>query len=311
LADADRAGRLRLDSLLRHTQDVSDDDTTDAGLGDEPSWVARRHVIDVLRPAGLFEELRITTFCGGLGRRWAERRLTITGSAGAAYEVSTLWICVDPESGRPVPLNQRFLDRYQEASGDRRIGARLTVPGPGAPAGAARSGESAGGLEIVEDRAVAWPIREVDLDLYGHVNNAAYGAALEELRPHLPTLPPCRWTIEYRTGIEAGAEITLRWRRLGDRALVWWMPGRSGSASASASTRASAGSVAGGASGGERDRDGNESGDGLEAVASASVEPLPDGFYREPGSATGAVAAGGASGGADGSMLPDRNSAAR
>ena len=48
LGDVDPDGRLRLDALTRYTQDVSDDDTTDAGLDVEPGWVVRSTVVDEL-----------------------------------------------------------------------------------------------------------------------------------------------------------------------------------------------------------------------------------------------------------------------
>ena len=254
LADADPAGRLRLDSLLRYTQDVSDDDTTDAGLGDEAAWVARRTVIDELRPAEMGESLEVTTFCGGLGRRWAERRLRLVGE-GAHYEVSTLWICLDPDSGRPIPLTRRFLEIYADAAAGRTVRARLTLPGPddadSGPAPGAAGPAGCGGDQ-------PWPLRLVDLDIYEHVNNAAYAAALEELRAGWDVTGPCRWTLEYRAGIDPGARVTLRWRRRGATTLVWWLVDPEGDAEPGP---------------------GRGSG-GPEVAATASLEPVSAGLYR-------------------------------
>jgi acyl-ACP thioesterase-like protein len=43
LADSDPSGRLRLDALARHLQDVATDDVNDAGVGDDGlTWVVRR-----------------------------------------------------------------------------------------------------------------------------------------------------------------------------------------------------------------------------------------------------------------------------
>ncbi|MEL7157217.1 MAG: acyl-ACP thioesterase domain-containing protein, partial [Actinomycetota bacterium] len=90
-------------------QDVSDDDTTDAGLSPELAWVVRRTAIVVDQPAVLGEDLTFTTYCSALGKRWADRRLDIEGSQGARYQVTTLWICVDPvaEHGRLVDHDRR------------------------------------------------------------------------------------------------------------------------------------------------------------------------------------------------------------
>ncbi|HEX8803492.1 MAG TPA: acyl-ACP thioesterase domain-containing protein, partial [Acidimicrobiales bacterium] len=80
LADADRAGRLRLDACARYLQDIGNDDTADSGIDDPAtSWVVRRAVVDVHRPPRWRERLELATWCGGLGGRWAERRLSLVG----------------------------------------------------------------------------------------------------------------------------------------------------------------------------------------------------------------------------------------
>ncbi len=213
LGDVTVGGRLRLDALTRYTQDVSDDDTTDAGLSTEVGWVVRRTVVRVERAAVLGEELRFTTWCSGLGRRWAERSLEIRGEGcdGARYRVATLWIAMDPAAGRPTALTEQFLALYGEAAAGRTVQARLTNPkprldGPGWP----------------------WPLRVADLDTLGHVNNAAYWAVVEEcLHREAPVTPgaadgrpsevpvgdlgrgPLEVTIEYSAGLGPGAEVRV------------------------------------------------------------------------------------------------------
>ena len=130
LGDVGRDGRLRFDALARYAQDVSDDDTTDAGLDPEPGWVVRSTVIDELTPAELAEELTFTTFCSGIGRSWAERRLSVTGASGARYEIATLWICVNTGTGAPSRLTDQFLKIYGPAAAERRVSARLVNPKP-------------------------------------------------------------------------------------------------------------------------------------------------------------------------------------
>lgn len=202
LGDATPTARLRLDALTRYTQDVSDDDTTDAGLAPDPGWVVRRTRVEVGRPATLAETLTFTTWCTGLGRRWAERHLSIVGDQGAAYEVSTLWICVDLATGRPCPLTDQFLTIYGPAAGDRKVTARSTHPKP-----------------VVGAPKRTWPLRAVDFDTLGHVNNAAYWAAVEEVLaagslgdgPGEVAADGGGWwaEIEYRDGLDLGDEVTL------------------------------------------------------------------------------------------------------
>ncbi len=208
LGDVTSSGRLRLDALTRYTQDVSDDDTNDAGLPPEPSWVVRRTVVDVLSPAVLAETMTITTHCSGLGRRWAERRLSVVGEAGAAYEASTLWICIDTAAGRPTMLTEEFLSIYGSSTRGRTVSARLTHPKPRPDA-----------------KRWSWPLRIVDFDALNHVNNAAYWAVVEEvLAVHVPGAP-FRASMEYRDGVVASDEVTIASAELDGALCLWWLTG--------------------------------------------------------------------------------------
>ena len=72
LADADAAGRLRLDALARLLQDVGNDDFADAGLDPGSPWVARRSVVEADGWPRLGDRLSLVTWCGGLGGRSTE-----------------------------------------------------------------------------------------------------------------------------------------------------------------------------------------------------------------------------------------------
>jgi acyl-ACP thioesterase len=198
LGDVSPNGRLRLDALARFVQDVSNDDTVDAGLRDDMAWVVRRTVVEVHAEAALREELTLTTFCGGLGGRWAERRVSIRGEHGAHIETATLWVHLDMATGRPTPLPQQFHELYDEAAGGRKVRAKLRHPAP--PAG---TGESGPGVS-----SASWPLRFVDFDVMDHVNNAVAWEALEEERAgrrHLRA--PVRAEVEYRDAIERGDDV--------------------------------------------------------------------------------------------------------
>jgi acyl-ACP thioesterase len=164
LGDTDPAGFLRLDALARFLQDVANDDARDAGLDNALGWVVRRTMIDVRAPAGLGESLTLTTFCSGFGRSWAERRTTVIGSKGAVSDAVSLWVQVELASGRPTRLGAAFEQLYGEASAGRTVSSRLSLAGP-PPEAAARP----------------WPVRHVDLDVFGHVNNAVLWAVLEDV----------------------------------------------------------------------------------------------------------------------------------
>lgn len=98
LGDADRHGRLRLDALARLLQDVGNDDFADAGLDPGAPWVGRRTVVWSPSWPRLGERLTVTTFCGGLGSRWAERRSSLRDEGGGSrVEVAALWVFLGAE----------------------------------------------------------------------------------------------------------------------------------------------------------------------------------------------------------------------
>jgi len=221
LGDVDGRARLRLDAIARYLQDIATDDATAARLDDAFGWVVRRTMIEVRRAAGLDEHLELSTFCAGTGRSWAERRTSITGDRGAAIEAVSLWIRVDPTSGRPTGLGDDFVSAYGEAAGGRRVSSRLQLPDP--PDDAHRR---------------PWELRRVDIDPLGHVNNAAQWAIVEESLPadasrrgiaevehRAPVDPPGGTPLDLVTSDDP-AGVRSSWLALGDVVLTAarWTP---------------------------------------------------------------------------------------
>lgn len=203
LGDTDPAGRLRLDATARMLQDVANDDARDAELPGANGWVVRRTMIRVDQPAVLAEMLTLTTFCGGTGRSWAERRTSITGDGGAAVEAVTLWIQVDTTTGRPRPLDETFHSHYAEAAAGRTVSSRLSLPAP-----------------PDEGEGRPWQVRVADLDVFGHVNNAVAWTLLEE---HLGRADDRRGVgeIEYPAPLDTGPTELIATNGDGDR--CWWL----------------------------------------------------------------------------------------
>jgi acyl-ACP thioesterase len=168
-ADCAPSGRLRLDALARWLQDVAYADVVDADLADRAVWVVRRTRIRVKRFPRFGEPRRLATFCSGLGRMWAERRTTIMrpGESESDVEAVSLWVHLDPESWRPVPFTGAEAELYGASADGRRVTARLRHPQPGSL-----------GAEVKERSP--WVFRAAELDIAGHVNNAAYWQPLEE-----------------------------------------------------------------------------------------------------------------------------------
>jgi acyl-ACP thioesterase len=191
LGDASPGGRLRFDALARYLQDVSNDDTDDAALGDD-AWVVRRTAIEVRSFPTIGEQLELRTFCTGTGGRWAERRVTGQGDRGGSLDAVSLWVHIDPGTGRPSVLSPRFFELYGEAAGGRTVRARLQHPDP-PPADA---------------RHRRWPLRFTDFDVLGHMNNAAYWSLVEEELAHRRDLrAPLRAEVEFRTAVQPGDDV--------------------------------------------------------------------------------------------------------
>ena len=162
IADGDGAGRCRLDAMARWLQDIAYADLVDAGFEGEGAWIVRRTRIQVEAFPRFGEDLELRTFCSGIGRFSAERRTSIRGASGAVETVA-LWVCLDPERGRPMRFPPEFISVYEESAGGRDANVRLRHPDP--PADAERSG---------------WLFRASEMDPAGHINNSHYWTPLEE-----------------------------------------------------------------------------------------------------------------------------------
>jgi acyl-ACP thioesterase len=208
LADVSPAGRLRLDAAARFLQDLSADDTAAAALPDAEAWVVRKTVIEVRTFPRYLEPMALATWCSGTGSHWAERRISIQGEAGGAIEAATTWVHFDRGSGRPSRIPAGFDEIYGEASGGRRVKARLDHP-DAVP-------EHAGGF--------GWPLRFSDFDVLDHVNNAAYWQIVEEaLADRRDLRAPLRAEVQHRTAVERGATVAVATDALDDGGLAIWV----------------------------------------------------------------------------------------
>jgi acyl-ACP thioesterase len=162
------------------------------------------------------EWVTLTTWCSGTGSRWAERRVSVVGAQGDGAEASTLWVYVDLATGRPARLPEGFHGLFGTAAGGRAVTARLTNGAPPA---------------TVERRR--WPLRVVDFDVLGHVNNAAYWAVVEEeLARRSDLRRPLTATMEYGAGIDLGAAADVLVVDEPGRLRLWLVVGDTVAASA-------------------------------------------------------------------------------
>ena len=201
-ADVGPHGRAHLDSIADWLQAAAFADGLDAGLGTGGAWIVRRTSMRLGRLPRFAERLTLRTWCGGLAASVAERRTTIEGDCGGLLEVESIWVHIDPANRRPARFGPEFLAAYAESAGPGRPRTKLRHPPP--PTDAERRD---------------WRFTAADVDLAGHVNNAAYWRLAEEYL--LGEGGPADGTLleaEYRTGVGPGpAEVALA----ADHSLAW------------------------------------------------------------------------------------------
>lgn len=190
LGDVDVAGLLRLDGLARLLQDVATDDSEDTGVSSGDTWVVRRtsvRRVEGARWPRYLDCVSLVTWCGGVGPAWAERRTNLEYEGGCLLEAAALWVPVDP-TGRPVRLRESFFAVYGDAVHARRVSGRIAKPV--VPEGAERQ---------------AWPLRAADVDVAGHVNNAALWQVLSEV-----VAPPlASASLTHHASIDREDQVTL------------------------------------------------------------------------------------------------------
>jgi acyl-ACP thioesterase len=193
-ADVSPAGRLRFDAAARMLQDVSDEDTTDAGFPPSEPWVVRRAEMLVHRYPSFRDEVDLRTWCSGTGARWAERRVRIAADAGGRIDAVVLWVHLDAK-GRPARLPDRFELLYGEAAHGRKVRARLHHD-PLPPEGT---------------RTTPFPLRATDFDLLDHVNNAVSWEPVEEVLARRRDLAaPLRVSVEHPASIDPEVAVVER-----------------------------------------------------------------------------------------------------
>ena len=208
LGDVDPSGRLRLDAAARYLQDVSSDDTADVDPNDRMMWVVRRTSLEVRQAPTYRELLAASTWCAGVGSRWAERRVSLVGDRGGSVEASSLWVCIDRASSRPARLPEDFVQRYDvDPDVPRDIEAKLRLPKR--PEGLATT---------------LWPVRRTDLDALDHMNNAAYWNVVEELLARRAERPEhLRGDLEYGAGIDPDDQVEVASQEDDEGVLTCWL----------------------------------------------------------------------------------------
>jgi len=192
LSDRAEDGRLRLDSVARYLQDVAMDDVDETGWGaPDHLWVMRHIRIEVVTAPIEDDYVELATWCSGTASVAAGRRMSLVGDNGGRIELDSAWVHLGPDT-RPARIKD--FEQYAEAAGGRVVSTRLELPVP-----------------ETEATRTTWPLRATDIDVLGHVNNAAYWQAIEQQlldggpNPRLPL----RARMDHRHAVDLDDKVDL------------------------------------------------------------------------------------------------------
>jgi acyl-ACP thioesterase len=209
LADVRPDGRVRLDAVARIVQDVADHDAATAPDTDDMGvWILRRMAMDLAHTPRLRAHVTATTYCSGVGARWAERTTELRVGERSCIATTALWVHVDRERGTPTPLPKSFDAVWGATAQGRKVSARLQHDAP--PADVNRR---------------HWPLRATDLDVLDHVNNTAYWAPVEEELAWRGRPKVHRAEIEFRAGLVATDNVDLLTTSTADGFACWLLVG--------------------------------------------------------------------------------------
>ena len=195
---------MRLDAIARVVQDAADFDAASAPVTASGVWLLRRLTIEIPRTPRFRADLSVRTWCSGVGARWAERRTDIATAGVHCVGATAIWVYVDPARGVPAALPAEFFAVWGASAGDRKVSARLVHDAPS---------------DLVA--TTRWPLRATDVDVVGHVNNAAYWAPVEDelVRRGQPRVR--RAEIEFRAGLDPSDDVEYAVANRADGFMSW------------------------------------------------------------------------------------------
>lgn len=116
-AEIDELGHVNNTVYLRWVQDIAVAHwraSAPAEAQETLAWVVARHEIDYKHPARLGDEIRARTWVGPASRLAFERNTEIFRARDDRLlaKARTIWVPIDPATGRPVEVSADVRDRF-------------------------------------------------------------------------------------------------------------------------------------------------------------------------------------------------------
>lgn len=163
-SEVDKNGIIELVAILNYFQDCSTLHSEDVGIGIEwlkeknKVWVLSSWQVEILKPAKLFEKIKIGTWSYGANGIYGYRNFVMIDSDGdTVARANSVWVYMDLSTGMPTKINPEDIEAYgfEEALPMTDYGRKLKLEG-----------------DISEEES--FKVRRYHIDTNGHVNNARY-----------------------------------------------------------------------------------------------------------------------------------------
>ena len=196
-SEGDRRGRLKLRAFFDYAQEVAGTHATALGCGLEAllarnqAWVLSRIRVRFHAYPSIGDEVILKTWPSGFDHLFARREFELTGAGGAVLaETASFWLFLDTE-------NLRILNAVKE------IG-ELMPDNSGLPVHFTELGKLPA---PTEGEQMEFSVRETQIDLNGHLNNAEYAGILQDVLGE--GCYPSELQVNYQKSVPPGSRLAI------------------------------------------------------------------------------------------------------
>ena len=196
-SEGDRRGRLKLRAFFDYAQEVAGTHATALGCGLEAllarkqAWVLSRIRVRFHAYPSIGNAVTLKTWPSGFDHLFARREFELHAADGSLLvEATSFWLFLDTE-------NLRILNAVKE------IG-ELMPDNSGLPVHFTELGKLAA---PAEGESIEFPVRETQIDLNGHLNNAEYAGILQDVLGE--GCYPHELQVNYQKSVPPGSRLAI------------------------------------------------------------------------------------------------------